>query len=196
MFATENTEEKAFICQEKDSNKIPWYSLCYLHSPPKMSLVSHFPTFQKHPSNPLQNYYPLNSMPLHLPCSLLSKAFSSEMLSTLSLTKITTISEGAEQSGGAGHTIHVWCTWLFTPLKDKLPSVLAREAVWQSYPPEKPSRNSSSSSANDVTERSPPFAQVLQRPGWLPGEVVGNDDLAGETDSGWEALREEWAGWE
>lgn len=132
-------------------------------------------------------------MPLHPPCFLLSKAASSKMLVfTLSVTKITTILEWAEQSRGAGHTIHIERTRLFTPLKDKLLSMLAREAVWQSYPPEKPSRNSSSSSANDVTERSPLFAQVSQRPAWLPGEVVGKDDLAGETDSSWEALRVRW----
>lgn len=131
-------------------------------------------------------------MPLLPLCFLLSKASSGETLVAHPYPyEITTVLEGAEQCGGAGHTIHVWCTRLFTPLKDKLLSMLAREAVWQSYPPEKPSRNSSSSSANDVTGRSPPFAQVPERPGWLPGEVVGKDDLAGDIDSGWEALREE-----
>lgn len=40
----------------------------------------YFPIFQKHPSNPLQNYYPLKSIPLHPSCSLLPKAPSSDML--------------------------------------------------------------------------------------------------------------------
>lgn len=74
--------------------------------------------------------------------------------------------------------------------------MLAREAAWQSYPPEKPPRNSSSSSANDVTERSPLPAQVPQQPARLSREVVGKDDSAEDTESGWEALREEWAAWE
>jgi len=48
--------------------------------PPKTTTgftLSHLP---KHPSNPLQNYSPSNSTPLHPPCSLLSKASSGKIL--------------------------------------------------------------------------------------------------------------------
>lgn len=79
---------------------------------------------------------------------------------------------------GAGLTIRIWWMWLFTSLKGKLPSLLARKAVWQSYPLGKPSRNSSSSSANDITERNHHFARVPHEPFWLRKQMMGKDDCA------------------
>lgn len=58
----------------------PWYSpddLLFL--PTKNVTVLTLHVFQNRPPNPLQNYYPLKSIPLHPSRSLLPKAPSSDM---------------------------------------------------------------------------------------------------------------------
>lgn len=145
-----------------------------------MPLFLHFSIFQKHPSNPLQNYYPLKSIPLHLSCSLLPKAPSSDRFIVHIKNK---------DMGRAEESREQATPFTFAPRSFLLHWKINCCLSWQGRLSgrvtlqKKPSRNSSSP-ADEVTERSPPFAPVPQWPAWLLGELVGKRWL-GRRDQLW-----------